>query len=102
MIAHVVMFRPPADLPDADREALLDAMRAAFTGIAEIRRVRIGKRLLIGRRYETQMAEHFEWLGHPRVRFRSRLTRLSRTILPTSIWGSASSSPPRPRWSMTL
>ena len=61
MVAHVVMFRPPADLPDSDREALLDAMRAAFTGIAEIRRVRIGKRLLIGRGYEMQMAEHFEY-----------------------------------------
>ena len=61
VIAHVVMFRPPATLTGADREALLDAMRTAFTAIAEIRRVRIGKRLLIGRSYETQMAEHFEY-----------------------------------------
>ena len=60
-IAHVVLFRPPADLADSDRQALLDAMRAAFTGIAEIRRIRIGKRLLIGRPYETQMAEHYEY-----------------------------------------
>jgi len=44
-----------------EREALLDAMRVAFTGIAEVRRVRIGKRILIGRGYETQMAEHFEY-----------------------------------------
>ena len=48
-------------MSDADREALLDAMRIAFTGIPEVRRVRIGKRLLIGRGYETQMAEHFEY-----------------------------------------
>ena len=61
VIAHIVLFRPPADLADSDRQALLDAMRAAFTGIAEIRRMRIGKRLLIGRPYETQMAEHFEY-----------------------------------------
>jgi len=61
VIAHVVMFRPPATLTEADREALLDAMRTAFTGIAAIRRVRIGKRLLIDRGYETQMAEHFEY-----------------------------------------
>ena len=61
MIAHVVLFRPPADLADSDRQALLDAMRAAVTGIAEIRRIRIGKRLLIGRPYETQMAEHYEY-----------------------------------------
>jgi hypothetical protein len=61
VIAHIVLFRPPTDLAEPDRQALLDAMRAAFTGIAEIRRVRIGKRLLIGRGYETQMAEHYEY-----------------------------------------
>ena len=61
VIAHVVMFRPPATLTEPDREALLDAMRHAFSNIAEIRRVRIGKRLLIGRGYETQMAEHYEY-----------------------------------------
>ena len=61
MIAHVVLFRPPPDLADSDRQALLDAMRTTFTGVAEIRRIRIGKRLLIGRPYETQMAEHFEY-----------------------------------------
>jgi hypothetical protein len=44
-----------------EREALLDAMKVAFTGIPEVRRVRIGKRLLIGRGYESQMAEHFEF-----------------------------------------
>ena len=61
MIAHVVLFRPPPDLADSDRQALLDAMRTTFTGVAEIRRMRIGKRLRIGRPYETQMAEHFEY-----------------------------------------
>ena len=61
VIAHLVLFRPPSDLASSDRQALLEAMRAAFSGIAEIRRVRIGKRLLIGRGYETQMAEHFEY-----------------------------------------
>ncbi len=61
MVAHVVLLKPRATLSAEDREALLDAMRDAFTGIAEVRRVRIGKRLLIGRGYETQMAEHFEY-----------------------------------------
>ena len=61
VIAHLVMFRPPATLTEADREALLDAMRHAFSNIAQIRRVRIGKRLLLGRGYETQMAEHYEY-----------------------------------------
>ena len=61
VIAHLVLFRPPAGLANSDRQALLEAMRTAFGGITEIRRVRIGKRLLIGRGYETQMAEHFEY-----------------------------------------
>ena len=61
MVAHVVLLKPRATLSVEDREALLEAMREAFTGIPEIRRVRIGKRLLIGRGYETQMAEHFEY-----------------------------------------
>ena len=61
MIAHVVLFRPPAALSLADTEALLDAMRVAFTSIPEIRRVRIGRRSLIGRGYENQMSEHYAY-----------------------------------------
>ena len=61
MVAHVVLLKPRATLSAEDREALLEALRVAFTGIPEVRRVRIGKRLLIGRGYETQMAEHFEY-----------------------------------------
>lgn len=61
MVAHIVLLRVKASLSDQDREALLDAMRVAFTGIPEVRRVRIGKRILIGRGYETQMAEHLEY-----------------------------------------
>ena len=61
MIAHVVLLRIKPSLSDADREALLEAMRVAFSGVPRIRRVRVGKRLLIGRAYETQMAEHYEY-----------------------------------------
>lgn len=61
MVAHVVLLQPRATLSADEREALLESMRVAFTGIPEVRRVRIGKRLLIGRGYETQMAEHFEY-----------------------------------------
>jgi len=61
MVAHVVLLRVKASLSEPDREALLQSMRVAFTGIPEITRVRIGKRILIGRGYETQMAEHFEY-----------------------------------------
>jgi len=61
MVAHVVLLKPRATLGTEEREALLESMRIAFTGIPEIKRVRIGKRILIGRGYETQMAEHFEY-----------------------------------------
>ncbi len=61
MVAHVVLLRPRATLGADEREALLESMRVAFTGIPEIKRVRIGRRILIGRGYETQMAEHFEY-----------------------------------------
>ncbi len=61
MVAHVVLLRVKASLSEPDREALLRSMRVAFTGIPEITRVRIGKRILIGRGYETQMAEQFDY-----------------------------------------
>ena len=61
MVAHVVLLRPRATLGADEREALLESMRVAFTDIPEIKRVRIGRRILIGRGYETQMAEHFEY-----------------------------------------
>ena len=61
MVAHVVLLKLRQTMSADDRESLLEAMRVAFSGISEIRRVRIGKRMLIGRGYETQMAEHFEY-----------------------------------------
>jgi hypothetical protein len=61
VVAHVVLLKLRATMNAEEREALLDAMKVAFTGIPEVRRVRIGKRLLIGRGYESQMAEHFEF-----------------------------------------
>jgi hypothetical protein len=61
VVAHVVLLKLRATLNAVEREALLEAMRVAFTGIAQVKRVRIGKRLLIGRGYESQMAEHYEY-----------------------------------------
>jgi hypothetical protein len=61
VVAHVVLLKLRATMTAGDREALLDAMKTAFTGIPEVRRVRIGRRLLIGRGYESQMAEHFDY-----------------------------------------
>lgn len=62
MVAHVVLLRPKPALTAAEREALLDAMGIAFTSIAEIQRVRVGKRRLIGRGYEAQMTADFEFV----------------------------------------
>jgi hypothetical protein len=62
MISHVVLFRPKATLSIEQRAALIDAVRSAVTGIAEIKRTTIGKRVLLDRPgYEKLMAEHFEY-----------------------------------------
>ena len=62
MVVHVVLLKPRASLTADERDTLLESMRVAFDGIPEVRRVRIGRRLLLNRQgYETQMAEHFEY-----------------------------------------
>lgn len=62
MISHVVLFRPRATLAEAERKALIAALRQAVDGIPTIRRATIGKRLLLDRPgYETQMTEHYEY-----------------------------------------
>ena len=62
MIAHIVLFRPKPTLTSAEREALINSLRDAVSGIPSIRRTQIGKRLLLNRPgYETQMAEHYEY-----------------------------------------
>jgi hypothetical protein len=61
MIAHVVLFKPRADLSLQEREALLDAMRVAFTSIADIRRVRVGRRRVLGRAYDAMARIDFEY-----------------------------------------
>ena len=62
MISHVVLFRPRGTLTVTERATLIEALRAAVSGIPSIKRATIGKRLLLNRPgYETQMAEHFEY-----------------------------------------
>jgi hypothetical protein len=63
MIAHVVMFRPPASISPADREALVEAMRHAVSNIPSIKHVRVGRRRLLGHAYEALMTEHMEYLA---------------------------------------
>lgn len=52
MIAHVILFRPRADLAPAELAGLLDAMRAAHREIPGIRRFVAGRRVRNGRPYE--------------------------------------------------
>ena len=62
MISHVVLFRPKATLDQSQRQALIESLRKAVTGILSITRTTIGRRMLLDRPgYETQMAEHFEY-----------------------------------------
>jgi hypothetical protein len=62
VIAHIVLFRPRPSLTPDQRQALITALRSAVEGIPQIKRARIGKRLLLNRPgYETQMAEHYEY-----------------------------------------
>ena len=62
MVAHVILFRPRATLSASERDALLDALQQAIKDIAAIKRLFIGKRILLNRPgYEKQMAEHYEY-----------------------------------------
>ncbi|HEX6322237.1 MAG TPA: Dabb family protein [Vicinamibacterales bacterium] len=57
MIAHVILFRPKADLDEAGRARLFDAMRAAHGAIPHIRRFVVGRRVKNGRPYEALTRE---------------------------------------------
>lgn len=62
MIAHVVLLQPRADLTDAQREAALASLRAAATGVPEIRSIRLGRRVRHGLPgYEQLMQQDFEF-----------------------------------------
>ncbi len=61
MIAHVVLFTPRADLDAATRQALVGALERACVDIPQIRRVRIGRRRILGFGYDTISAVHFEY-----------------------------------------
>ena len=61
MIAHVVLFTPSADMSAGDRAAFVDALRAAFSEIPGIERVRVGKRTRLGRVYDDLMTIPIEY-----------------------------------------
>lgn len=55
MIAHVLLFRPRADLAPADIRGLVDALSKAIREIPSVRRVNVGRRVIHGRQYEALM-----------------------------------------------
>jgi hypothetical protein len=61
LIAHIVLFRPRADLSAQDAAALVDAFERALNEIPFIRRARVGKRITIGRDYERLMSIDYEY-----------------------------------------
>ncbi len=63
MIAHVVLFKPKHDLTSDQRQGVIDALKAAASGIPTVRGVRVGKRIRHGRPgYELLMREDFEYV----------------------------------------
>ena len=61
MIAHLVLFRPRADLSAADRQGLADAFTAALRDIPSVRRAHVGRRITHGRGYEQLMRVNYEY-----------------------------------------
>ena len=63
MIAHLILFRPKEDLPDASQHALLASLDAAASSIPGIRRFRVGRRVRHGLPgYEQAMREDFTFM----------------------------------------
>jgi hypothetical protein len=61
MIAHVVLFKPRADLATADRDALIGGFERAVREIASVRRARVGPRVTHGRPYELLMRVDYQY-----------------------------------------
>jgi Stress responsive A/B Barrel Domain len=53
LIAHIVLFRLRPEVSLEDRRALIDAWAASLNDIPVIRRARVGRRVRIGRSYES-------------------------------------------------
>ena len=61
MIVHLVLFRPRADLSTDEQHALATSFETALTQIPSIRRARVGKRIAVGRGYETMMHVNYAY-----------------------------------------
>jgi len=63
MVSHVVLMKPRTDLSDADREAFVSAFERATREIAEVRAVRVGRRVRHGAGYETGVPDAADYLA---------------------------------------
>lgn len=61
MIAHLVLFRPRAELTEAERNALLDAIREASRRVPAVRRFAIGPRMADGPSYRLSAFPDFPY-----------------------------------------
>ena len=61
MIAHIVLFRPRAELSVGERESLAEAFAAALRDIPSIRHAWVGHRFTHGRGYEQLMRVDYEY-----------------------------------------
>ena len=61
MVAHVVLFKPKADLSGEVRQRLVDAFSRALREIPSIRRAHIGRRVTHGRSYEQLMTVDYQY-----------------------------------------
>jgi hypothetical protein len=61
VIVHLVMFKPRADLPGGQRQALAEALTVALRDIPSVRRARIGRRVTHGRPYEQLMDVDYQY-----------------------------------------
>jgi hypothetical protein len=62
VIAHVVLFRPKADLPLEDRRALVAAFERAIRTIPTVRAVSVGRRVRHGAGYEQAAPDDADYL----------------------------------------
>ena len=61
MIAHIVLFKPRANLPAEARSRLADSFTAVLREIPTIRRAHVGRRITHGRGYEALMAVDYQF-----------------------------------------
>ena len=62
MIAHLVLFRPKADMSPQERQSVLDGLTSAAIDIPSVRTLRVGRRVRHGvAGYEQAMHQDFEY-----------------------------------------